>query len=312
MPRSPLQFSLMALLAMVCWLISTAFAIAAEPPIADDQIVLLGDLRYREGCKACTLDLAMQKDYQGPPRPALLVIHGGGWIEGDKSSFATMTNRNPANIRDFARLGLVVLGINYRLAREAPFPAGLDDCRAAVRWLRAHAAEYQVDPARIGAYGNSAGGHLALLLALMPPEPVGPGESFSEQSSQVQAAASDSGPLDLLGQHRDGQLRGVVELFMGGPPEKAGEGTYKRASPSSHVTGNGPPLLLIYGEVDGQVPVSSADRFVAALSQAGAKDVSYFRLATVDHCPHSLIGVPYLRPVVNEFFLRTLKAKQGP
>jgi acetyl esterase/lipase len=312
MLRSPMQSLLAALVAAVCCLISARLAIADEPLIADDQIVLLGDLRYREGCKACTLDLAMQKDYQGPPRPALLVIHGGGWIEGDKSSFATATQRNPANIRDFARLGFVALGINYRLAREAPFPAGLDDCRAAVRWLRAHAAEYRVDPTRIGAYGNSAGGHLALLLALMPPEPAGPGEPLADQSSQVQAAASDSGPLDLLGQHRDNQLRGVVELFMGGPPERAGEGTYKKASPSSYVTGTVPPLLLIYGEVDGQVPVASADRFVAALSQAGAKDISYFRLAAVDHCPHSLIGVPYLRPVVNEFFLRTLKAKPRP
>ena len=135
MLRSPMQSLLAALVAAVCCLISARLAIADEPLIADDQIVLLGDLRYREGCKACTLDLAMQKDYQGPPRPALLVIHGGGWIEGDKSSFATATQRNPANIRDFARLGFVALGINYRLAREAPFPAGLDDCRAAVRWL---------------------------------------------------------------------------------------------------------------------------------------------------------------------------------
>src|SRR5205823_3254081 len=81
---------------------------------------------------------------------------------------------------------------------------------------------------------------------------------------------------------------------------------YKRASPLERITPDTPPLLLIYGGADDQVPVETADRFVAALGRAGLKDVSYYRLAYVDHCPHSLVRLPGLRPVVNEFFLRTL------
>ncbi len=102
---------------------------------AEDATVLR-ELQYRPGCKACTLDLAMPKDRGSAPRPAIVVIHGGGWIEGDKSSFSTVDKRAPANILDFAGAGFVAVTINYRLAGEAPFPAALDDCRCAVRWLR--------------------------------------------------------------------------------------------------------------------------------------------------------------------------------
>ncbi len=81
---------------------------------------------------------------------------------------------------------------------------------------------------------------------------------------------------------------------------------YKRASPINHLDGKTPPLLLIYGEADNQIDVRIADRFVSELSRSGHKEISYFRLADVGHCPHSLIRVPYLRPVVIEFFQRAL------
>ena len=109
----------------------------------------------------------MQKDYTGKPRPAIVVIHGGGWLEGDKSSFSTPKNRPPGNIIDFAKLGFVAATINYRLSKEAPFPAALHDCKCAVRWLRANAEKYQIDRDSIGAWGNSAGGHLALMLGMV-------------------------------------------------------------------------------------------------------------------------------------------------
>jgi acetyl esterase/lipase len=131
-----------------------------------DSIALHHDLRYREGkSEAWKLDLAYPKGQGTKPRPALVVIHGGGWIEGDKSSFTSLKYWAPGNIIDFAKLGFVAATINYRLSREAPFPAALEDCKCAVRWLRAHAEEYHIDVNHIGAYGNSAGGHLALLSA---------------------------------------------------------------------------------------------------------------------------------------------------
>jgi hypothetical protein len=149
---------------------------------------------------------------------------------------------------------------------------------------------------------------------------------FPDESSVIQAAVSDSGPIDLIEQYRSGALRTVCASLMGGPPEGARTSAYELASPCEYVPPNAgvapgalraadrasgvaagvPPLLLIYGVEDAQVPVETADRFVHALGKAGVKDVSYYRLAKVDHCPYSLIRVPPLRPIVDEFFIRTL------
>jgi dipeptidyl aminopeptidase/acylaminoacyl peptidase len=101
-------------------------------------------------------------------------------------------------------------------------------------------------------------------------------------------------------------LREVCSQFLGGPPTGERAAAYRRASPASQIAPQTPPLLLIYGVADAQVPVETADQFVLALGRAGLRDVSYYRLANVDHCPYSLVRIPGLRPVVNEFFLRTL------
>jgi acetyl esterase/lipase len=284
-------------------------SVADEPESLPDDVVLTRELRYRDGPSShLTLDLAMPKADSASPRPAIVVIHGGGWIEGDKSSFSTVSRRPPGNIIDFARLGFVAATINYRLADEAPFPAALHDCQCAVRLLRANAKKYNVDPQRIGAWGNSAGGHLALLLGMIGKdeglEVDGP---YADQSSRVQAVVSDSGPIDLLYQHEHNRLRTVVERLMGRPPDGPNDAAYKFASPSSHISADTPPLMLIYGEADGQVPVETADEFVVALRRAGLNDLTYQRLGTIDHCPHSLVRVPWLVPAVNEFFVRTLR-----
>jgi acetyl esterase/lipase len=301
-----------AIAAVIVWLIGSASLIAAPNATNGRDVTVISNLRYREGSKDCTLDLALPKARADRSRPAVIVIHGGGWIEGDKSSFVSV--RTPGNIIDFAAAGFVAAAVNYRLSREAPFPAGLHDCQAAVRWLRAHARDYNVDSKRIGAYGNSAGGHLALLLGLPDSSSAlnEKGSLFPGESSQVQAVAIDSGPLDLLAEHKNRTLRTVIEQFMGGPPEKTRLAQYGRASPINHLGGNTPPLLLIYGEADNQVDVRTADRFVLELGRSGHQDISYFRLAGVGHCPHSLIGVPYLRPVVIEFFERALRKPSVP
>ena len=280
--------------------------VANKPPI--DEIVVQHDVPYRAGAsKAWRLDLAMKKDLSGKPRPGIVVVHGGGWIEGDKSSFVFRQRTAPANIVDFAKRGFVAVTINYRLSAEAPFPAALEDSKCAVRWLRAHAREYNLDPAHIGAYGNSAGGHLAMLLAMVGRDAGLEGDGpYQAESSLVQAAVSDSGPIDLTHQARDSQIREVVKRFLGGPPEGERNALYRKASPLHHIKPDTPPLLLIYGVSDLQVPIVNADEFVLALGKAGAADVTYYRLAYVDHCPHSLVAIPELQKVVDEFFLRTL------
>ncbi len=279
---------------------------------AQDEILLIHDLRYREGpLNNWTLDLAMPKGEAGKPRPAIVVIHGGGWIQGDKSSFSRPQNLPPGNILDFARQGYVAATINYRLSDEAIFPAALHDCKNAVRYLRAHAAQYGIDPERIGAWGNSAGGHLALMLGLVDASAKLEGDGpYLEQSSLVQAVVSDSGPIDLLHQYEHDQVRSVIGKFLGGPPEGERIADYKLASPINFISSKTPPILLIYGVADEQVGVETADQFVVALNKAGRQDVSYIRLAEVGHCPYSLKGVDLVPPVVNDFFARTLRLRE--
>src|SRR5262249_29410629 len=173
--------------------------------------------------------------------------------------------------------------------------------------MRAHARDYNLDPGRIGAYGNSAGSHLAMLLGMVGPDAHLEGDGpYQDQSSLVEAVVRASGPIHPPRPYARWALRPVVERFMGGPPEGDGAVAYRRASPADQINPRTPPLLLIYGVEDVQVPVETADRFVLALGRAGLKDVSYHRLTRVDHCPYSLIRAPTLRPVVDAFFLRTL------
>jgi acetyl esterase/lipase len=282
--------------------------VVAEARRPAPKVTIHRELHYREGPGVrWRLDLAEPNDRSGKPRPAVVVIHGGGWVEGDKFSFTLGGHEAPANIEGFAELGFVAASINYRLAKDAPFPAALEDCKCAVRWLRAHAKDYHIDPDHIGAYGNSAGGHLALLLGMVGKDAGLEGDGPNrDQSSLVQAVVSDSGPLDLLYQHRHDCLKDVVVQFMGGPPEGDRAALYRKASPSSRIGPDTPPILLIYGGADEQVPVQTADQFVADLGRAGLQDVSYYRLAYVDHCPHSLIHLTGVQAVINEFFLRTL------
>jgi acetyl esterase/lipase len=295
-------------LSLALWVACSQPGFFVTESAADDDIVVYRDLSYREGgSQNWKLDLAMKKDEQGKPRPGIVVIHGGGWIEGDKSSFSTANGDVPGNIQHFAKLGFVAVAVNYRLSSEAPFPAALEDCKTAVRWFRAHAKEYNLDRDSIGAWGNSAGGHLALLLGMGGKNAGLNGEGpFQDQSSSVQAVASDSGPIDLIEQHQSGILREVCARFMGGPPEGERVSAYKSASPINQISARVPPLLLIYGVDDSQVPVETADEFVLALGKQGLKDIRYHRLAKVDHCPFSIVCVAALRPSVDEFFLRRL------
>ncbi len=280
-------------------IMSDTSTVGAEPSETVGRIAVWRELRYADGPSLHqTLDLAMPVDASDKSLPLIVVVHGGGWLEGDKSSFSTAAVRTPGNIFDFAERGFVAATMNYRMSGEAPYPAALEDCQRAIAWLRADAERFHIDPTRVGVYGNSAGGHLALMLAMADRE--------GSMPATVQAAASDSGPLDLEFGHSHDQLRVVIEKFLGSPPDAGHLDEYRRASPANHVADKLPPLLLMYGAEDEQVDVRTADEFVAKLGRAGGNDVTYLRLAAIGHCPHSLVGVPYLRQAVFDFFARVL------
>ncbi len=145
-----------------------------------DSVTFIPNIAYREGNKAWHLDLAMPKERCDSPRPAIVFIHGGGWRNGDKRANGFL---NPTI--DYAAKGYVCITVNYRMLAEAPLTACIEDVKNAVRWFRAHAEKYNIDPDRIGATGNSAGAHLSVMLGLCSPS----------------AGLEGDGPLSGLLQH---------------------------------------------------------------------------------------------------------------
>jgi acetyl esterase/lipase len=182
--------------------------------------------------------------------PAIIWIHGGGWRSGNKS-----TNK----IKLLAEHGFFGVSIDYRLSGEASFPAAVEDSKCAVRWLRAHAQEYNINPDRVGVWGGSAGGHLSLMVATA--DGFESDNGWPAYSSKVQAACSYWGPSDLvaIGVAFD---RGLIQNsaaieFIGGTYSEMSQ-VYWLASPLYHVSADDPPLLLVHGELDPVVPHSQS------------------------------------------------------
>lgn len=194
-------------------------------------------------------------------RPAVLVIHGGGWQGGNKDIHLR-------EVRQLAERGYVAVSVGYRLAPRHHFPAAIEDCKCAVRWLRAHAAEWEVDPQRIGAMGFSAGAHLALLLGTTDENDGLEGEGgWPDQSSRVQVVVSFAGPTNLLAELPEISVP-IVEAFLGGPASEMAE-RYRLASPVALVDATDAPALLFQGTVDELVPYTQAIELAEAMTQAG-------------------------------------------
>jgi acetyl esterase/lipase len=177
----------------------------------------------------------------------------------------------------------VAVSLNYRLTDEAPFPACVEDVKCAVRWLRANAAKYNVDPQRIGAYGNSAGAHL---VAILGPEAGLEGDGpYQDQSSQVQAVCCSATPTDFT--DWGGKTFRGDDTFLAGPAESKGE-RRKKASPITYVWADAPPFLVIHGTADNTVPLSQAEKLVRAMPTAHS-------VASSAHPPSSLFALPSWR-----------------
>lgn len=214
----------------------------------------------REGILA--LDLARPRSSR-KPLPCILVIHGGGWYTGSKSDHTGI-------IENVARRSCVGVSADYRLAPAHRFPAQVEDVKCAVRFLRAHAEPYGIDPGRIGVLGFSAGGHLAMMLGTTVgmKELEGRG-GWEDQSSEVQAVVSCFGPVDLAAQDWPDETRRMIEDFLGGTREDIPK-VYELASPVAHVKDRCPPMLLFQGTRDEYVPYTQAYAMIEALTRAGA------------------------------------------
>jgi acetyl esterase/lipase len=245
------------------------------------------------------------------PVPAVVYLHGGGWESGDRRT-ALQPWINPL----LAGNGFVAVSVSYRLTDEAPFPAQIHDVKAAVRWLRANAARYSVDPTRIGIWGDSAGGHLAALLALTDGVSELDGDGGSPGiSSAVQAVVSRCTPTDFTDSPWLEDNRVLQKLF-GGPLADRVE-LRRLASPICHARAEAPPFLLVHGTADEVVPYRQATGLAEALGAHGS-DVS---LHTVPGGHHNLrqdadepwSDVPWtdLGRQALDFFTRHLSARRS-
>jgi len=256
----------LALLALTALCLTGGIAQCAE-------VVVEENITYgRVGDTELKLDLA-RPDGDGP-FPAIVFIHGGGWHQGSRQGYRGQTQQA-------AKRGYVAATISYRLmqfdetkketATATPiFPAQIHDAKAAIRWLRANAEKYNVDPDRIGVTGGSAGGHLSLLVGLTDPAANLEGDSGNpEQSSRVQAVVNVFGPTDMTFCFEKSSVAWIFRLFMGGTPDEAGK-QYKAASPINYVSEDDPPVLTLHGGRDALVPVEQAKVLDEKMKAAGA------------------------------------------
>jgi acetyl esterase/lipase len=227
------------------------------------------------GVRPLELDVVLPPDGDGP-FPVVVFLHGGGWQVGSRHSAGpAYRGAQPSPFEHIALAGIAVASIDYRLSGEAIWPAQLHDAKAAIRWLRARADELGIDPGRIAAWGESAGGHLAELLGLVTDPALegdvgitGPSSAVSAvvawyAPSDIAAVATDLGVDPADATTREARLLGAPAPDV---PELAAQ-----ASPMSHVTPDAPPFLLLHGEADRFIPFVQSVRLHTALVEAGAE-----------------------------------------
>jgi acetyl esterase/lipase len=231
------------------------------------EVEIVRDVVYaRLDGRDLTLDLYWHPGAD-EPEPLVVWIHGGAWMSGDKTWMPPLLY--------LLNYGFAMASIDYRLSQEALFPAQIEDCKAAIRWLRANAARYNLNPDRVGAWGESAGGHLSALLGTAGGVAAWDRRGGNrEYSSRVQAVCDWFGPSDLLkmGVMKNGFDHNAADapeaLLIGGPIQK-NEERANYANPITYITPETPPFFIMHGEQDDVVPVGQSELLHRALVKAG-------------------------------------------
>jgi len=305
-----------SLLAFTLSLVATSALFADEtsrrmpmPPVGrvPDSVELKADLPYAGNDNPWQMvDLYLPKHRTtDKPLPVVVNIHGGGWSGGNR--------RGAGMAASYAASGNYAgVSVGYRLSSEAKWPAQIHDCKAAIRWIRGHAKEYNLDPDRIGVTGTSAGGHLVSLLGLTEgvKELEGNIGEFTNLSSKVTCVANYCGPQDMASPLMQGEAAlkddPAVAGLLGGPlKEKAAEA--KASSPLTYVHAGAPPFLTAHGTKDMRVNFTNATRLHEALTKAGDSSIL---LALTDQ-GHGFSS-PELNRRVQQFFdmhLRGIKSE---
>ncbi len=261
------------------------------------------DVEYVSGGgRSQSLDLYLPEK-SGQKMPLIIWIHGGAWKAGDKANCQALP---------LVEKGYAVASLNYRLSQQAIFPAQIEDCKAAIRWLRAHAEDYNLDAGRFGVWGSSAGGHLVALLGTSGDVKELEGKlGNAEMSSKVQAVCDWFGPTDLTQMEAHALTPGKPfnhdspdspeSKLIGGAVQENRDKALA-ASPLTYVTPDDPPFLIMHGDKDPLVPYHQSEIFETALKKAGVEAV----LHTIEGAGHGF-GGPEIMMMVQKFFDRHLK-----
>lgn len=248
---------------------------AAKPEVKlPSGVRMLSDIAYiPDGDSAQVLDLYLPEKPSDRPLPLIVHIHGGGWMGGSKF---------PCPFVPLVAKGYVVASVEYRFSQKAKFPAQIQDCQAAIRWLRANAKEHNIDPDHVGVVGGSAGGHLSALVGTAGGKqafpPIGGNE---EQSDRVQAVCNIFGPANFTTVMRqaddDKNVRNIFKFNTPGDPYSqligvSLEGNREKTdavSPIHYVSKDNPPMLILHGTHDALVPYAQSEELAAALKAHG-------------------------------------------
>jgi acetyl esterase/lipase len=276
-------------------------AVARAQSPRPEGVRVIKDIAYAHADeKAERLDLYLPEK-AGEALPVIVWVHGGGWIGGSKT---------PCPAELLVKRGYAVASVEYRFAPGARYPAQIEDCKAAVRWLRAHAEEYHLDQRRFGAWGASAGGHLVALLGTTGDVKELEGDlGNAGQSSRVQAVCDWFGPTDFT---KIGEFPSQIKHYAPDSPEAKLLGgpvlenrdKAARANPITYVSKDDPPFLIMHGDKDPLVPLNQSELLRDALKKEGVE----VTLHVVPGAGHGFAG-PEIARMVMEFFDRHLKPR---
>ena len=270
-----------------------------------DQVVMHENVVYHQiGDRKLHMDVFVPENVKAAP--AIMVIHGGGWSGGDKERFRPLT-------RYLAQYGFVTAAVEYRLAGEALFPAAIQDCNTAVRFLRKEASKYSLDPRRIGAIGGSAGGHLVALMATSNGNQELLGKTYSNYSSSLQSTIVLAGPLDLLTgsvaeKSREMPEKSNANRWLGKTVDQAPD-LYRLASPLYRINESTPAIHFLLGEHDDPARNQPARSELAKLNQRSTLQVYRFGL---HGCWNT---TPWFQPIADDaarIFAADLKQTLAP
>ena len=302
------------LLLLLCLLTLNAAAQAPKPFQLPAGIKMEKDIAYIEGGdEAQKLDIYLPETSSEKPLPLIVHIHGGGWRAGSKF---------PCPVAGMVLKGYAVASVEYRFSQKAVFPAQIQDCQAAIRWLRAHAKQYHFDTERLGAIGGSAGGHLSALVGTSGGKkafpPIG---GHEDQSDRVQAVCDIFGPADFTTVlQQAAEDKNVKNIFAFNTPSDPYSGLISAklddkakadaVSPVHYVSTDAPPFLILHGTHDTLVPYAQSVQLEAALKAQGVP----VWLQTLPGAGHGgpLFSKPAVLQLTQNFFDKHLKGTDVP